>query len=332
MKAMVSDWRAKLASPRMFFGTVLLAPFNGPSGTGWADLRSAQLSVLALPYTGLGSAIDIGDATAPFGSYHPRRKQVPASRLVAAALDVQYGIPTPWRGPALASAAAVTDADGHVHVTLSFEPDSLGAGGLVLDYSGNNTRCPTAAGVPAIICEDFVLVADPGPGPQPPVSYNYVGGGFMAAGDDVGHCNCTLAAAQAACTANILCVGFTFMSNRSDGDDCAGGQCAVFLKGVASFVPAAGWQTFSNDRRPGGLVALNVTASVSKDRRSVILASTAPLAAGHTLESVSYAYSTWPLTPLRNLDGVPALPFFYNLSNDTSDRPNRPNALSGCSD
>jgi hypothetical protein len=318
---MVADWRARMGDAKppadtFFFGTVILAPFIGPSGTGWADVRRAQLEkLMLLDNVGYASAVDIGDPQAPFGSYHPRHKQVPGARLAAAALDVAYGVATPWRGPEFAGASVKSNADGSVAVSLSFAPASLGpSGALRLDYSGNNSACPVAQGVPAAICEDFVVLATPGSSP-PPVSYAYLGAGFLAAGDDLATCAaCTLPQAEARCSADALCVGLTFASNKTDCSDRVGAACDVYLKSVVSFNAAAGWQAYSNGRRPGGLAAVNVTVALAADAKSVTLASTAPLAEGQAVVAVSYAYSTWPVTPLYNADGIPALPFFANVT------------------
>jgi len=68
---MISDWRANFANPGAYFGFVLLEPWIG-GATG--QFRDAQQAALALPMVSLGSAIDIGDPTSPFGSVHPRHK------------------------------------------------------------------------------------------------------------------------------------------------------------------------------------------------------------------------------------------------------------------
>jgi len=54
------------------------------------------------------------------------------------------------------------------------------------------------------------------------------------------------------------------------------------------------------------------SVALSADGRSVVLL-TGPLAAGQVLAAVSYAYSTWPVTILRNSAGLPATPFFANM-------------------
>jgi hypothetical protein len=312
---MVRDWRAKTGNARLFFTFVMLAPFTGPSGSGWADVRAAQLAVLALPDTAMASAVDIGDASSPYGAYHPRNKALVGARLAAAAMDGLYGVPTPWRGPAFAGASVAPGAGGGggLAITLEFEPRSLGGGGLALYPARNNSVCPP--GVDPDICEDFVVLATPGDSPVPP-TFAYAGAGYISAGGDIpGGGNMTLAQGEAACVAEPRCVGLTFASNSSSCADRAGGVCDILLKSSFDFNADAQWQAYrALGRRGDGLVKLAVSSvAVSADGRAVVVATAAP-AAGQAVRAVSYAYSTWPLTPLYNLAGLPAVPFFTNVS------------------
>ena len=227
---------------------------------------------------------------------------------------MRYGVPTAWHGPALAGVSVAPGAaGGGFAVTLEFEARSLGAGGLVLDFERNSSVCPQ--GVAADICEHFVALATPGDSPPPP-AFAYAGAGYISAGGDLpGGGNMTLAQGEAACVANPRCVGLTFMSNRSDCGDHAGGVCDVLLKSAFDFNADAEWQTYAAvGRRGDGLVKLGVASvALGADGRSVLLATAAP-AAGQALRAVSYAYSTWPLSALYNAAGLPALPFFANVS------------------
>ena len=317
IQAMIQDWRTRMRNPALAFLTVVLAPFNGPSDKSWPDGREAQLSILNLPYTAYGSAIDIGDNTATFGSYHPPLKQIPARRLVSAALDVIYGVSTQWKGPTFLGMNLVRNSSGILSIIIEFQPDTIGPGGLVLDYSGNNSHCPVAEGVDAILCEDFIVLVTPS-GDEPAPSFTYVGEGFIASGNDLFNGNFTLKEAGQACTLNILCTGFTFQSNTTDCSDT--GFCNIYLKSAFSFTPAPGWQAYSNGRRSGGLIAINVTSSVSVDGRGLTLTSVEPIRDSQTVVACSYGYSTWPVTPLygTTLDGtrVPARPFFHNISSE----------------
>jgi len=317
IQKMVQDWRDKMNNPTMAFLTVVLAPFNGPSDKTWPDGREAQLSVLNLPYTAYGSAIDIGDNLAKFGSYHPPMKQVPAQRLVYAALDIIYGIPTSWKGPTFLGMNLNRSPNNILSIVIEFQPDTIGQGGLFLDYSGNNSHCPISDGVNPILCEDFIVLVTP-TGHEPPPIYSYLGTGFIDAGNDLFNGNYTRNEAEDACTQNLLCTGFTFMSNKSDCSDNQGGYCNIYFKSAISFTGATGWQSYSNGRRSGGYIALNMTAMVNSDKQSLTLTSQTSILQSQNIIAVSYAYSTWPVTPLygTSLSGVriPARPFYYNIT------------------
>lgn len=100
-----ADWRAKFDAPNAWYGFVLLEPWCVHSCTPRPDaampaapltayglshcprwhcriggappqMRDAQLTALKLPFVSFGSAVDIGDPTGPWGSVHPRHKQV----------------------------------------------------------------------------------------------------------------------------------------------------------------------------------------------------------------------------------------------------------------
>jgi sialate O-acetylesterase len=318
IQAMVQDWRRQLLNPTLGFLTVVLAPFNGPSDKTWPDVREAQLAVLNLPYTGYGSAIDIGDNLAEFGSYHPPKKQVPARRLVDAALDVLYGIPKQWRGPEYLGMNLIRFSNGTISIEILFHPETIGQGGLVLSYNGNNSHCPIADGVNPLLCEDFVILATSS-GHEPIPTYTYLGNGFIDAGNDISNGNYTLFEAKDVCDGDILCTGFTFNSNSSECNDRPGGYCNMYFKSAISFTNASDWQAYSNGRRSGGLVALNLTAAVSVDAQSIFLTTIEPIIDSQEIVALSYAYSTWPVTPLYGLTSdstlLPARPFYINITN-----------------
>jgi hypothetical protein len=127
--------------------------------------RDAHFSPYSLPYerdaqlTGLSAsganvvvanAVDLGDATAPFGSVHPRNKQTVGRRFAAAALDLLYGESTPYLNPRYARATAVParGPDDTLSVVVEFDAASLSNGELTLV----SASCPTSLGVPASEC------------------------------------------------------------------------------------------------------------------------------------------------------------------------------------
>jgi sialate O-acetylesterase len=96
---MISDWREKWGQGDFPFLFVQLAAFMKPqvepSEGGWAYLREAQLMTLALPNTGMASAIDIGNAD----DIHPKDKLDVGLRLALAAKHVAYGQDVVSSGP-----------------------------------------------------------------------------------------------------------------------------------------------------------------------------------------------------------------------------------------
>ena len=122
-KALVAAWRAAFASPRAFFGFVVLEPWNYPPPGipgPLVEFRLAQLAALALDNVGYASAVDVGDASSPWISIHPRAKRVLGQRLANAALAQQYGRPVAWRGPAFAS-SSWSQAGGVITVEVALK-------------------------------------------------------------------------------------------------------------------------------------------------------------------------------------------------------------------
>jgi sialate O-acetylesterase len=103
--AMIQDWRKNWGQGDFPFVWVQLANFMArkpqPAASDWAELREAQQMTLALPKTGTGLAIDIGDAQ----NIHPKNKQELGRRLALAALAIAYGKDIPYSGPVYDSMA-----------------------------------------------------------------------------------------------------------------------------------------------------------------------------------------------------------------------------------
>ncbi|MBW8847585.1 MAG: hypothetical protein JF607_21680 [Burkholderiales bacterium] len=101
-KRLIQDWRSQFADPDLPFLFVQLASWqpladNRPDGNGWAELRASQAAALALPHTGMATAIDVGDAV----DIHPRNKRTVGQRLAALAMH-ELGLRTaPATGPRL---------------------------------------------------------------------------------------------------------------------------------------------------------------------------------------------------------------------------------------
>lgn len=96
---MIRDWRNQWAQGNFPFLFVQLANFmspkDQPSESEWAELREAQTMTLALPNTGMASAIDIGEAV----DIHPKNKQEVGRRLALNALKIAYDKNVVYSGP-----------------------------------------------------------------------------------------------------------------------------------------------------------------------------------------------------------------------------------------
>jgi sialate O-acetylesterase len=97
--AMITNWRNAWKQGDFPFLFVQLANFmdvdTEPVDSAWAELREAQLMTLALPNTGMGVIIDIGEAR----DIHPKNKQDVGKRLALWALAKTYGKNLVYSGP-----------------------------------------------------------------------------------------------------------------------------------------------------------------------------------------------------------------------------------------
>lgn len=96
---MIIDWRNHWGKDDLPFLWVQLAnylkPAEQPRESDWAELREAQAMALKLPYTGMASAIDIGEAE----DIHPGNKQDVGKRLALNALKIAYNHDVVCSGP-----------------------------------------------------------------------------------------------------------------------------------------------------------------------------------------------------------------------------------------
>ncbi|MBS1521379.1 MAG: 9-O-acetylesterase [Bacteroidetes bacterium] len=96
--AMINDWRQRWGYNFPFL-YVQLAGFQPdktePADYPWARLREAQFKTLALPNTGMATAIDIGEEY----NIHPRNKQDVAHRLALTAEKIAYNENVVYSGP-----------------------------------------------------------------------------------------------------------------------------------------------------------------------------------------------------------------------------------------
>ena len=118
---MITDWRQRWGLGDFPFLFVQLACFS--PGQNWALLRESQLKTLALPDTGMASAVDIGDPT----FIHPQDKLDVGLRLALAARHIAYGQNTVFSGPIYDSMKVEGGA-----IRISF---TQAGGGLVVGHA-----------------------------------------------------------------------------------------------------------------------------------------------------------------------------------------------------
>jgi sialate O-acetylesterase len=126
---MIQQWRSSWGEGDFPFLFVQLASFRarGKSANTWAVVRESQEKALALPKTGMATAVDIGDSE----HAHPRNKQEVGRRLELAAESIAYGRKVKYMGPTFKS---LRKDKGTLHLSFTHV-----AGGLVV-------RGPSLAG------------------------------------------------------------------------------------------------------------------------------------------------------------------------------------------
>jgi sialate O-acetylesterase len=101
---MLLSWRETFKTDFGFLYTQL-STWDNDGGSTLADMRNAQLSILALGTPGVGmiSAADLGDPDSPYDPIHPRNKKEVGRRMALAGSSVFYGANVPFTGPMVES-------------------------------------------------------------------------------------------------------------------------------------------------------------------------------------------------------------------------------------
>ena len=176
--SLINDWRQQFDNFHLHFFFVLLAAYCHTSHTpalshaairlllvsrlplrcfllrykeggypAWPRTRDAQLAALALPYTGVGSAQDLGDEKSGLGAVHPRNKTILGERLSLLALHQVYGQDVVYQGPTYADITWPLDGQAVQTVILRFHPaDPWNAGLQLLDTSNCDLCCAASNG------------------------------------------------------------------------------------------------------------------------------------------------------------------------------------------
>lgn len=168
LRLLVTDWRARWGW-EVPFAWAQLPNFGGP-GRDWPVVREAMLKALALPRTGMGINIDIGEEK----DIHPKNKQEVGRRLSLWALGTVYGRNVPATSGPLPAGHAVRGGE----IVLRFVHANGGlvaSGGALQGFAvaGEDRQWQPAT---ARIEGDTVVVASPEV-PRP-VAARYAWGNF----------------------------------------------------------------------------------------------------------------------------------------------------------
>ena len=137
---MIQDWRSKFNQPWLPFYFVMLAPYSGAP----VAIRESSKRALSLPMTGVASAIDLGDHTAPAGDVHPRNKSYVGVRLSLLLQRNLYGQQVEAEGPLLLSVKAFQSTSSRFHITLQYSDDSRSDGMFALPTPGCDSTAKDA--------------------------------------------------------------------------------------------------------------------------------------------------------------------------------------------
>ena len=155
-RAFVLDLRQRYANYQLSFHFVMLAGFGPHQPSGWPEMRRSQQTLLQLPYTGLGSAADLGDISSPCGSVHPRYKQEVGERLSRSVMATVYGQDVVADGPTVAKVSwPDTEAEAAVAtIILQFDSSLPNNQGMYLNGTKQCDDCCSKGSAFAVLSSD----------------------------------------------------------------------------------------------------------------------------------------------------------------------------------
>jgi sialate O-acetylesterase len=134
LRSMIEDWRLLFKNPNMPFLYVQLPNYQAavanPSESSWALLRESQLKTLAVPFTGMATTIEVGEAN----NLHPVYKKPVGIRLALAAQKVAYN------NQQLVSSGPIYESMQIVGNTIELTFNTLGS---LLKFKTNGTPIGT---------------------------------------------------------------------------------------------------------------------------------------------------------------------------------------------
>lgn len=128
--AMITSWRTQWGQGDFPFLYVQLAAFGGHPEWYFPQLRESQQKTLALPNTGMATAIDLGN---PLDDIHPACKSEVGKRLALLARRIAYGEPVVSTGPVFNS---INIKDGTLRLSFTGIGGGLVTGEPVWTYDG----------------------------------------------------------------------------------------------------------------------------------------------------------------------------------------------------
>jgi len=124
-KGLIRGWRECWGEefPWLYVQLANFTPKKDNQKGNWPLLREAQAAALALPRTGMATAVDLGTPD----DIHPRDKREVARRLVAAAQAVAYGTETNWTSGPRVEKVEFTKNRVVVHLSSECSPITTSA-------------------------------------------------------------------------------------------------------------------------------------------------------------------------------------------------------------
>eukprot|EP00937_MAST-01D_sp_MAST-1D-sp2_P006052 g6052.t1 len=129
---MITSWRRRLQSPRLFFAFAQLSTWCAQDVFSLPAMRDAQMAAAALPQVGWATDADRGDTC----NIHPGWKQDIGRRLADSALALVNGQDRPWRSPRDSGAKQAPEVGSGI-VAVDVSLSDVGAAGMDIVYPWN---------------------------------------------------------------------------------------------------------------------------------------------------------------------------------------------------
>jgi sialate O-acetylesterase len=142
LSTLIQDWRTRWGN-EFAFGFAQLANYSAAKARDWPALRESQLKTLALPKTGMGITIDIGEAN----NIHFKNKQEVGRRLSLWAMGAIYGQKVPAISGPLPAGSKITGDQvelSFIHTDGGLVAKGEELKGFVVAGADRQWKCATA--------------------------------------------------------------------------------------------------------------------------------------------------------------------------------------------